>query len=50
LALTKSEAVNILTGNYADGISVFDQIEMQALEMANVMTCGIIWQFPDVFK
>lgn len=49
LALTKSEAVNILTGKYAEGIAVFDQIEKQALEMADVMTCGIIWQFPNSF-
>jgi hypothetical protein len=49
LALTKTEAVNILTGKYAEGISVFDQIEMQALEMADVMTYGIVMQFPDVF-
>lgn len=46
LALTKAEAVNILTGKYAEGIAVFDQIEMQALEMADVMTNGIIRQFP----
>ncbi len=49
LALTKSEAVNILTGNYAEGITVFDQIEKQALEMADVMACGIIRQFPNNF-
>lgn len=49
LALTKTEAVNILTGKYAECISVFDQIEMQALEMADVMTYGIVMQFPDVF-
>lgn len=46
LAFTKAEAVNILTGKYAEGIAVFDQIEMQALEMADVMTNGIIRQFP----
>lgn len=49
LALTKAEAVNILTGKYAEGITVFDQIEKQALEMADVMTCGIIRQFPNLF-
>ena len=45
LALTKAEAVNMLTGKYAEGIAVFDQIEMQ-VEMADVMTNGIIRQFP----
>lgn len=49
LALTKSEAVNILTGKYAEGIAVFDQIEKQALEMADVMVYGIIQQFPNSF-
>ena len=49
LALTKSEAVNILTGKYAEGISVFEQNEKQALEMADVMTYGIIRQFPNNF-
>ncbi|HEY8348961.1 MAG TPA: acetylglutamate kinase [Clostridia bacterium] len=48
LALTKSEAVNILTGKYAEGITVFDQIEKQALEMADVMVNGIIRQFPNI--
>jgi len=48
LALTKSEAVNILTGKYAEGIAVFDQIEKQALEMADVMVNGIIRQFPNI--
>lgn len=48
LALTKSEAVNMLTGKYAEGIAVFDQIEKQALEMADVMINGIIGQFPNI--
>jgi len=50
LALTKSEAVNILTGKYAEGITVFDQIEKSALEMADVMAHGIIQQFPNNFS
>jgi len=49
LALTKSEAVNMLTGKYEEGITVFDQIEKQAIEMADVMTYGIIRQFPGNF-
>lgn len=49
LALTKAEAVNMLTGKYEDGITVFDQIEKQALEMADVMTYGIARQFPNNF-
>lgn len=50
LTLTKAEAVNMLTGKYAEGISVFEQIEKQALEMADVMTQGIIKQFPHKFS
>ncbi len=49
LALTKTEAVNLLTGNYSEGISTFDEIEKQALKMADVMAYGIVKQFPDKF-
>jgi len=49
LALTKSEAVDMLTKNYAGGISTFDEIEKQALEMADMMTYGIVKQFSNKF-
>jgi len=49
LAMTKDEAVNILTGKYLDSINGFDQIEEQALLMADMMINGIVNQFPDVF-
>ncbi|MFL0197747.1 acetylglutamate kinase [Clostridium sp. WILCCON 0269] len=49
LKLTKSEAVDILTGNYAEGIKLYDEIEKQALKMADVMAKGIIKQFPRKF-
>lgn len=49
LALTKAEAVAMLTKNYGESISLFDEIEKQALEMADVMAYGIIRQFPDRF-
>ncbi|MDD4588576.1 MAG: hypothetical protein PHC60_09340 [Heliobacteriaceae bacterium] len=49
LALTKSEAVFRLAKNYAADIAVFDRIEAQALAMADVLTEGIINQFPCVF-
>lgn len=49
LALTKSEAVSIITKNYSESISLFDKIERQALEMADVMINGIVRQFPDKF-
>ncbi|GIM28855.1 hypothetical protein CPJCM30710_15210 [Clostridium polyendosporum] len=50
LALVKAEAVAMLTKNYAAGIAVYDEIENQALEMADVMAEGIIKQFPEIFK
>lgn len=49
LALTKSEAVDMLTKNYSEGISIFDEIEKQALKMADVMTYSIVKQFPNKF-
>lgn len=49
LALTKAEAVSILTGNYEESIALFDQIERQALGMADLMTAGIVQQFPNIF-
>lgn len=50
LAMTKAEAVSILTGKYSDGIAIFDQIEKQALVMADTMTSGIVRQFPQNFS
>lgn len=50
LAMTKDEAVNMLTGKYSESIAGFEQIEEQALVMADMMTNGIVNQFPDVFK
>ena len=49
LALTKKEAVDMITKNYADSINVYDEIEKQALKMADMMTEGILKQFPHMF-
>jgi len=46
LALVKAEAVAMLTKNYAAGIKVYDKIESQSLEMADMMAEGIIKQLP----
>jgi len=35
----------MLTEDFEDGIRIFDDIERQALEMADVMSKGIIKQF-----
>ncbi|MDS0524682.1 acetylglutamate kinase [Clostridium sp. SHJSY1] len=45
LKLVESEAVNRLGKQYAKDIEVFDQIEDQALDMADEMAKGIITQF-----
>lgn len=49
LAMTKNEAVEILTGNYSNSITMFEKIEKQALAMADMMTLGILRQFPQYF-
>lgn len=46
LELVKAEAVDILTKNHAAGIAVYDELEKQSLEMADMMSEGIIRQFP----
>lgn len=50
LALVKDEAVAILNHKYAEEITIFDQIGMQAMMMADMFTNGIIQQFPDKFR
>ncbi|WP_245997250.1 LysM peptidoglycan-binding domain-containing protein [Brevibacillus invocatus] len=49
LALTKTEAVNRLTGYFAVDIATFDKVKRQALEMADAFTMGIVRQFPNYF-
>ncbi len=49
LAMTKTEAVDLLTHNDADSISIVDKIEQEALQMADIMTQGIVKQFPNRF-
>ncbi len=50
LAMTKTEAVELLAQKYEDSIDTFDNIEQQALEMADMMTQGITKQFPRSFR
>jgi hypothetical protein len=50
LRMTKDEAVFRLTKKYKSDIAVYDQIEKQALEMADAFTEGIVKQFPNIFN
>lgn len=50
LALTKSEVVDMIGGDFASSIAIFDQTEAQALEMADLMVRGIVEQFPSRFR
>lgn len=45
LRMTKSEAVDILTNKYEESIIEYDEIEKEALMMADMMSDGIIQQF-----
>lgn len=49
LNLTKAEAVDRLTKNYAADINDFDMIEGQAMMMADSIADGIVKQFPQMF-
>ena len=45
LRMTEDEAILILTGQYEKGIQKYDEIQQEALEMADVMTAGLVRQF-----
>ena len=49
LALTKSEAVARLTGNYASDINAYDKIRQEASVMSDALVYDIVKQFPDKF-
>lgn len=49
LYMTEVEAMQIAGNEYGASINQFDQIQQQALNMADEMTSGIIEQFPAMF-
>jgi len=49
LKMTKEQAVQRLNKNYKADIEIYDQIEKQALEMADAFTTGLMRQFPGSF-
>ena len=47
---TLGEAVSQLTGHYAAGVRQYDAIEQHILSMADMLSNGIVQQFPDRFS
>ena len=50
LDLTTAEAVAHLKGNWADDVAAYDKIHSQILQMADMLSAGIINQYPAKFK
>jgi hypothetical protein len=50
LDLTLEEAVARLQGRYADDIAAYDKIHVQILDMADMLSEGIVAQFPEKFS
>ncbi|MGZ3653329.1 MAG: glycosyltransferase [Bdellovibrionota bacterium] len=49
LQLTTTEAVTYLQGNFSASIAAYDQVHLQILGMADMLSSGIIRQFPRAF-
>jgi hypothetical protein len=45
-----AEAVAHLKGNWADDVAAYDKIHSQILQMADMLSAGIINQYPAKFK
>jgi hypothetical protein len=49
LDLTLREASQQLGGDYAAGVATYDQVETEILHMADMLSAGIVAQFPSMF-
>lgn len=49
LELVKSEAVTLISKDYQANVDLFDEMERDALMMADTITASIIKQFPQMF-
>jgi hypothetical protein len=50
LDLTLQEAAQQLGGDYAASIATYDQVETEILRMADMLSAGIVAQFPSMFR
>lgn len=50
LALTTQEAVARLQGNFQADVAAYDQVHLQILDMADMLSTGVINQFPKRFR
>ncbi len=50
LDLTLQEAVDYLGGNYAASVADYENVHLQILGMADMLSKGIILQFPQMFS
>lgn len=50
LNLTLQEGVDQLTGNFTGSVSTYDAVHLEILQMADMLSSGIVAQFPSMFS